>query len=128
MKTADEKLEQLVGNVLRAGVLLSAVVVLAGGILYLARHGGNVADYRVFQGEPKAYRTVGAMLSGALAGSGREIILVGILLLIATPVLRVALCVIGFLFEKDWLYVLFTTVVLAVLLASLLGGLLSAAS
>ena len=48
----DQKIEQIVGNLLRAGVLLSAVVVLCGGVLYLIQYGHAPADYRVFRGEP----------------------------------------------------------------------------
>ena len=33
----DERVEQVVGNLLRAGVLTAAVVVAAGGFLYLAK-------------------------------------------------------------------------------------------
>jgi uncharacterized membrane protein len=43
----------------------------------------------------------------------------GLLLLIATPVARVAFSVIGFALEKDWMYVVITLIVLALLIYSL---------
>lgn len=48
-------------------------------------------------------------------------IALGLLLLIATPVARVALAAFGFLREGDWLYTAVASFVLAVLLFSLLN-------
>ncbi|PYX18941.1 MAG: DUF1634 domain-containing protein, partial [Acidobacteria bacterium] len=42
----DQKVEDIIGNLLRAGVILSALVVCVGAIVYLARHGQEPADYR----------------------------------------------------------------------------------
>jgi uncharacterized membrane protein len=118
----DQKLENIVGNLLRTGVSLAAVVVFIGGIIYLRRHGYEPANYHVFQGEPTDLRTVRGIIRSALGLHGRGIIQFGLLLLIATPVFRVALCIWGFAAEKDRMYVLFTTIVLTVLLYSLLGS------
>ena len=118
----DQKLENLVGNLLRAGVSISAFVVAFGGIVYLARHWGEPANYRVFQGEPSDLRSVGGIVRNAFEFHGRGIIQFGLLLLIATPVFRVALSIWGFAEEKDRMYMVFTCIVLAVLLYSLLGS------
>ena len=91
----DKKIEDIVGNLLRVGVLVSAFVVLLGGAIYLARHGRSPANYRVFQGEPADFRRIGGILKQAFALSGRGIIQLGLLLLIATPVARVAFAVVG---------------------------------
>jgi uncharacterized membrane protein len=50
------------------------------------------------------------------------LIQLGLLLLIATPIVRVALSIVGFTIERDYLYVGFTAVVLVILLYSLLGS------
>ena len=50
---------------------------------------------------------------------GRGIIQLGLLLLIATPVARVVFSVIGFVRQRDFVYVVLTLIVLAVLLYSL---------
>jgi uncharacterized membrane protein len=50
------------------------------------------------------------------------LIQLGLLLLIATPIFRVALSIVGFAIERDHLYVGFTAVVLVILLYSLLGS------
>ena len=70
----DQKIEQIVGNLLRAGVLLSAVVVLCGGVLYLIQYGHAPADYRVFRGEPTDLKSVSGILRAAFALDSRGII------------------------------------------------------
>jgi uncharacterized membrane protein len=45
--------------------------------------------------------------------------MLGLLVLIATPVARVGMCIVGFLFEHDRLYLAISTVVLLILLYSL---------
>jgi uncharacterized membrane protein len=118
----DQKLENVVGNLLRAGVTLSAFVVAIGGIVYLARHGREPANYRVFQGEPSDLKSLSGIVHDAFEFRGRGIIQFGLLLLIATPVFRVALSIWGFAAEGDRMYMIFTGIVLAVLLYSLLGS------
>lgn len=108
--------------VLRTGVLLSALVVLAGGIYYLIRHGAEMADYGRFRGQPAIDRKLGQVLRGAVDLRARSIIQAGILLLIATPIARVAFSLVGFALERDGEYVAITAIVLAVLLYSLISG------
>jgi uncharacterized membrane protein len=117
--SADERTEVRIGNLLRAGVILSATVAFVGGVVYLSRHGREVPDYRLFRGEPSDLRSVGGILGGTFTLRGRDLIQLGFLLLIATPVARVAVSVFGFLRERDWLYVVVTLFVLALLLYSL---------
>jgi len=118
----DQRLENVVGNLLRTGVSLSAFVVVIGAIIYLKRHGHEPANYRVFQGEPSDLKSVSGIFREALGLHGRGIIQLGLLLLIATPVFRVALSIWGFAAEKDRVYMIFTGIVLMVLLYSLLGS------
>ena len=58
----------------------------------------------------------------SLHGRPRGLIQFGLLLLIATPVARVAFSVFGFTQERDWVYVVITLIVLALLVYSLSGG------
>lgn len=118
----DQRVETVVGQLLRAGVILSAGVVLLGGIVFLIRHGLELANYRVFAGEPSELRTLRGIFNRVLAFRGRGIIQLGLLLLIATPIARVAFSIFGFVEEKDRMYVAFTTIVLAILLYSLIGS------
>jgi uncharacterized membrane protein len=87
--------------------------------MYLARHGSTIPDYRVFRGEPSDLRTVSGIVTGAISWHSRGLILFGLLLLIATPVARVAFSVVAFALLRDRTYVVVTLIVLAVLLCSL---------
>jgi uncharacterized membrane protein len=118
----DQDVEQIVGNLLRAGVLLSAFIVAIGGAFYLYRHGKEETDYGNFQLQPMEFRTPLGILRSASEFSGRALIQLGLLVLIATPVARVAFSVYAFIRERDGTYVVITLIVLAVLLFSLFGG------
>lgn len=100
---------------LRIGVLLSAVVVLTGGILYLFQHGASHPHYKTFRGEPSDLRGVEQIITGVTEFHSRAVIQLGLLILIATPVARILFSVIGFLLERDYLYVLITLIVLVIL-------------
>lgn len=121
-KWTDERVELLVAGLLRFGVLLSSVVVLAGAVGYLIRYGHTAPHYAVFRGEPEELRSIGGIFRGALSLHSRAIIQMGLLLLIATPVARVALAVFGFARERNWKFVGISALVLAVLLYSLAFG------
>lgn len=118
----DEQLDKTLGQLLRAGVVISATVVLIGGIVFLARHADTHPDYHQFRGEPEIYRSISGILQSALSLSGRAIIQLGLLLLIATPVARVVWSVFAFARARDKVYVGATLVVLALLLYSLFGS------
>ena len=122
MAWSDQKIEQTIGNLLRAGVMTSALVVFLGGLIYLIRHGSSPTDYHVFRGEPSDLRTLGGILHSAFRLHGRGIIQLGLVLLIFTPVARVAFSIWGFLEEHDRMYAIFTSTVLVILLYSLLGS------
>jgi uncharacterized membrane protein len=115
----DQRIEDIIGNLLRAGVILAAAVVLAGGVLYVAKYGHQQPQYGVFHGEPSDLRHLSQIIDAAISMRSRGLIQLGLLILIATPVARVAFSVIAFAAERDWLYVVVTLIVLAVLLYSL---------
>ena len=118
----EHQVEQFIGNLLRGGVLIAAVVVLLGGSVYLVRHGTALPFYASFQGEPEELRSIPGILAHVWALRGRGIIQLGLLLLIATPVARVLCAMVAFALQRDWLYVGVTAVVVSVLVYSLLGG------
>jgi uncharacterized membrane protein len=118
----DEKIETVVGNLLRIGVSLAALVVLIGGIIYLLRHGGSAPEFHVFRGEPPDLRSPTGIVHSALGWNGRGIIQLGLLLLIATPVARVLFSIWGFARERDRMYVAFTVIVFSILMYSLFGS------
>lgn len=118
----DRRVESIIGALLRWGVILAAVVVQAGGIWYLIRHGASAPDYGVFHGEPADLNSVGGILRGVRAGQSRSLIQFGLLILIATPVARVAFSLVAFAIQRDHAYMAITSIVLAVLVYSLTGG------
>jgi uncharacterized membrane protein len=118
----DQRIETLIGTLLRTGVILAASVVLLGAILYLVRHGHEVPHYAAFHGEPERLKSVSGIIHGAFSLSGSAVIELGLLLLIATPVARVAFSAVAFAIERDYMYVVITLIVLGILLYSLLGS------
>lgn len=119
---AEARTEQVVGGLLRAGVLVAAAVAILGAAAYLARYGSVPVDYRVFRGAPAELRSVPGVVRRALALDSRGIVQLGLLLLIATPVARVVLTLAVFAKQRDRQYVVITGIVLAVLLYGLLVG------
>jgi uncharacterized membrane protein len=117
--TLERRIENTIGNLLRLGVLLSATLVAAGAALYLWRHGQTPAAYRVFRNDSPELCALGGILHAAFAFQGRGLIQLGLLVLIATPVTRVAFSIWGFAVLRDRTYVLVATLVLATLLYSL---------
>ena len=122
----DQRIEIVIAQLLRAGVLAAAFVVLAGAVLYLGPHPQARVDYHTFRGEPEQLRTVDGVLHSAFAGQSAGIMQLGLLLLIATPIARVGFSIVGFAMEGDRMYVAFTLLVLAILLYSLFGSFLIA--
>jgi uncharacterized membrane protein len=115
----EKRFEKLIGAVLRGGVILAATIAFVGGVLYLL-HGGAVnSNYQIFHGEPSDLRQVQPVVADAAAGHARALIQLGLLILIATPVARVALSVVAYFSERDWLYTAITVIVLAILIYSL---------
>jgi uncharacterized membrane protein len=115
-------MDQMMAVLLRRGVWLACGLAFICGVVYLSRHDLPTINYRVFQGEPEEYRTVGGILREAATFHGRGLIQLGLLVLIATPVARVLFSVIAFLYERDWTYVAITMIVLGLLCYSLFGG------
>jgi uncharacterized membrane protein len=116
---SDKRFENILGTLLRAGVILAAAIVVLGGALYLREYGSVRPDFHVFRGEPMSLLTASGIFRDALAWHSRGLIQAGLLLLIATPVARVAFSVVAFVFERDWLFAAITLLVLGILVYSL---------
>ena len=120
-KRLDKTLETVIGHTLRIGVIAAAVLVLTGGVYYLIETANTPADYHTFHPAAKHSLDLSAIVQNALALNSLGVIQVGLLVLIATPIVRVILSVVAFALERDLLYVTVTVVVLAVLLYSFLA-------
>ena len=117
---SDQQVDEIIGALLRYGVILSAAVVAFGGVWYLIQYGTTAPAYGAFRGEPRNLRGLGAIVAGVAGFQCRGIIQFGLILLIATPVARVAFSVVAFALQRDRTYVAITVFVLGVLLFSLL--------
>ncbi len=126
---AVRDMELFIGRLLRYGVILSCGITLIGGIFYLIQHGTQMPDYspipdgQPFEGASMYLRELSTILPRVMSLDGAAIIQLGVCVLIATPILRVAVSVIAFLIEKDFLYVVITLIVLTIIIANMLLGL-----
>jgi uncharacterized membrane protein len=117
----DQRLEKVVSLLLIAGVSLAAAIVVLGGICFLWKHGSEVPTYHVFHSEAQEYRSISGIIRAAGPSNCRAVIQLGLLLLICTPIARVAFSMVGFFLERDRTYVGLTAIVLIILLYGLLA-------
>ena len=121
----DDLMREFMGTLLRVGVLTAAFIVVSGGIIFFIQHPNEIIDFTIFKGEPARFRQVHLIIKEAIAFRGRDIIQLGLLILIATPVARVIFSLIGFIIEKDWIYVAITSIVITILFISLFSNYLT---
>lgn len=116
---SPESFADVIGTVLRFGVVLSAAIIVVGVILLVSATGSTDVNPLLSYGSKQA-PTLGGFLSGLASLQPYAIIELGALVLIATPVARVLISVFLFSAQKDRLYALITATVLALLLFSML--------
>lgn len=121
MIETERGMERIIGNLLRIGVLTTALMVFIGGVIYIYHHGLQLAEYKVFKPVPPELSSVKGIVKSALAWRGRGFIQLGLLLLIATPIARVIFSIWAFARQRDTVYVVITCIVLTILLYSLSG-------
>lgn len=122
IRLTDDDVEQVIGRLLQVGVLLAALVTAIGGTLLLCRHWSAVATYSTFRGEPDRLRSLIGIVQGVGGLHSDSIVQLGLVLLIATPVTRVAFTLVAFLIQRDRMYVGITLIVLALLVYGLFFG------
>jgi uncharacterized membrane protein len=118
----DKQMDLAIGKLLRFGVIFSGVFVCFGGILYLRNPLRSAPKYGHFLAESTSLQRVAGVLHGAVHMDANSVIQLGLLFLIATPVARVAFCVLGFARQRDRLYIVISSSVLAILIYSLIQG------
>ena len=112
--------ELAVSFVLRMGVVLSAAIICLGLVLLAAK--GSLARGTRIDAAIAFPRDLAAVLSGVIALDPASVMLLGLLVLAATPILRVAVSILAFAIERDWRYVAVTGLVLAILIVSMALG------
>jgi uncharacterized membrane protein len=121
-KAYDSVIHRAMTEFLRMLTVVAGLLIVAGGALLLSRHGDASISFGIFSGEPASLRVVSEIAEGAFHLNALAVVQLGIVLLIATPVLRVLFVGVGYLLERDWLYVTIAAIVLCVLAWSLIGG------
>jgi len=114
--------ERLIGRLLQIGVILAALLVLGGGIKLEIERGSSTPSYATFRGTEASLQSLVSIVHDASAGDARAIVQFGLIVLIATPIARVAFMLLVFVLQRDRLYVGLTAVVLLLLLYSFLAG------
>jgi uncharacterized membrane protein len=120
------RVERLISTLLRVGVVLSLAVVVLGTVISFGHHPGYLwsgQELAALTGAGKAGpNSVAEIVAGVAAGRGAAVVMAGLLILIATPVLRVGVAIIAFLLQRDWVFTVVTAVVFALLVLSFFLG------
>jgi uncharacterized membrane protein len=120
MKTpTDQELDISIARMLLLGITLSAIVVLIGAVLELYNSPLQTPDYAHFHAIDAPLRSIKGVVHSAWHFNAYGMIQFGLMLLIATPILRVLFCVVGFARQRDKLYVAISGTVLTILIYSL---------
>src|SRR3954462_2824255 len=119
-------LELLISKLLRAGVMVSVLLIVAGMIIMFAQHpeylSSSTQPARIVANHAELPHSVSALATRLYRLRGDAIITLGLLALMATPMLRVAVSLVTFVYHRDRIYALLTATVLCLLLLSLLLG------
>ena len=115
----DKDVQVILGTLLRVGVIVSTVVVIIGGIIFLSTQANYKVSFSEFKPQQTKFSSVAEIINGLKSFDGLAIIQFGVLLLIFTPIARVVFSIFSFFMEKDYMYVLIGIIVLCVIITSL---------
>lgn len=118
----DADLNRSVGNLLRLGVILSVITSLVGFIKLFTEGFKMPKKYKLLDMGNSSEKVWGHFWDTLCKGDGMAIIQLGILLLIFTPLMRIIFALIGYLKEKDYVYVVISSIVLAIMAVSFFTG------
>lgn len=113
------QVELVISQVLRGGVLLSAAIILIGVVWFYWRAFVRHSEGFAISAFPHSLAAVG---TGLGHGDPLAVIALGLLILLATPIVRVAVSIVAFAVERDWTFVAVTALVLVILIVSFLLG------
>jgi len=120
------RIEVLLSHLLRGGVVLSTLIILAGIVMTILRHPDYSSSRHGLSGlarrDVQFPHSLGDVAEGLGHGRGMAVVAAGLLVLILTPVMRVAASVVAFAVRRDWTYTVFTLIVLILLLVSFALG------
>ncbi|AGC46520.1 hypothetical protein MYSTI_05239 [Myxococcus stipitatus DSM 14675] len=117
--------ELLISDLLRHGVVASLSLVTLGTVVTFFRHPDYLVSSEALERLTAPHPVphgLAEVVAGALAARGQSFVMAGLLVMMAVPVMRVALSLLIFRQQKDKLFVAITTAVLVLLLVSFLVG------
>lgn len=115
------QMEMFIGRMLRVGVFTACAIAIMGGILYIVQKGGTQVDFAEFT-SAMAVESIGEVINGVLVLDAVSVIQLALLILLATPILRVVFSILAFMIERDYLYVFITLVVLIIIVFNIFNG------
>lgn len=115
------QMEMFIGRMLRVGVFTACAIAIMGGILYIVQKGGTQVDFSEFT-SAMAVESIGEVINGVLVLDAVSVIQLALLVLLATPILRVVFSILAFMIERDYLYVFITLVVLIIIVFNIFNG------
>lgn len=118
----DADLNRSVGNLLRLGVILSVITSLIGFVKLFTEGFTMPRKYKLLDMGTSSEKVWGHFWETLCKGEGMAIIQLGILMLIFTPLMRIIFALIGYLKEKDYLYVAISSIVLIIMVISFITG------
>lgn len=118
----DVDLNRSVGNLLRLGVILSVITSLIGFVKLFMEGFQMPRKYKLLDMGTSSEKVWSHFWETLCKGEGMAIIQLGILMLIFTPLMRIIFALIGYLKEKDYVYVVISSIVLAIMAVSFFTG------
>ena len=115
----ETAMQAKMGRILLWGMIVSAAIVLAGGILFLIQFGGTTASFSNFESTGGGFKTVTGLVRGIRAYSGGALIEAGILLLVLFQYVRVIISAVMFARLRSWFFVGASLFILGVLVYGL---------
>lgn len=120
------RIEILISNLLRTGVLSSVLLVVIGLVVTFAQHpeymSSSTTLHALTHTPPVIAGSLGELLSQTAHLQGEAIITLGLIVLFITPVMRVAVSAVIFIYQRDRIFTIITIVVLLILMTSLFLG------
>lgn len=119
---SDQAVNVLVSIILRIGLLSACALMILGATIHLFQHPEHDLQLAQFHSEPEALRSIGGTVKLALSGNGLGVMQLAVLVLLATPFLRIIFAGIAFARQLDWKFVVISCIVLGTLLYGLFAG------
>jgi uncharacterized membrane protein len=117
----DQQIDESVAKILQYGVASAATVVSIGMALYLVKPDNKLLELHQIMGNPISLRNYLDLSTYLQMNQEQGIILLGLAILVATPIVRVVFSVYAFAKQRDYVYVTITLVVVAILFYSFVG-------